>query len=317
MKTLGKAVIRECIGWSNCFLHRQELQDKLTIFIYHDVSDDPSPFSKKYNMNVNPELFDFQIGFLKKHFNLISADDLLKGTIPERAGMVTFDDGLSGYFKHAVPILTKHRVPSLSFMNMATVNGEILWAAVLTYLADRSDFLQFFKERKGAVPRGRSIHSSIDKSLVREFFQTTGLQLDPEIREFTGRIASAEEMHEADENPYVFFGNHLDNHYVSLLLSDQELVTSFQKNQQALEKYSSSMKIFSFPFGQPGIHFEQRQARLLLENGADKVFFSSGRVNDDSSQDILDRVPLFLSEKTAGKMWFRIFRMRKTENPMD
>lgn len=310
MKNGMKAALREYIGWTRYLLHQKELRHGLTIFAYHDVSEHPSPFSRNFDLNVQPELFDFQIGFLKKHFNIISPDDLLAGNIPERAAMITADDGLLGFFTNGLPILRDHRVPAIVFMNMTAVQGEPLWAGVLTFLAEQPDFLRYFKKKKGELPQDRSVHSSMDRTIVRDFFQETGLDPGREILEFTGEIATEEVLQEADENPYIYFGNHLDNHYVPLFLSDEELLASFQKNQQILSRYSSARKIFSFPFGQPKIHFSWRQARLLLENGAEKVLFSSGTTNTDSSQNILDRMPLFSFDQTAGHIWFRVFRMR-------
>ena len=39
-------------------------KDKLTIFCYHDVSYKPSEFSLKYNLNVNPDIFEYQINLV-------------------------------------------------------------------------------------------------------------------------------------------------------------------------------------------------------------------------------------------------------------
>jgi len=47
------------------------LNRTLTVFVYHDVSDNPSEFSLKYNLNVCPEIFEHQINFIKNNFNVI------------------------------------------------------------------------------------------------------------------------------------------------------------------------------------------------------------------------------------------------------
>ncbi len=310
MKKILKSILSEPLGWSNQLFFGKELRTSLTIFIYHDVTENPAPFSKTFDLNVKPDLFDFQVGFIKKHFNVIGPDDLLAGDIPEQAAMITFDDGMAGYFTDAVPILTSHKVPSLSFLNMNTVRGDVLWAALLSCLAVRSDFVDYVKDHRPDSSPESVAQYLVDQAVVEDFLQNTGLHLDDEVKSFTGAIASESDVKAADANPYVYYGNHLDNHYVASLMTDEQLLLSFQNNRDALKKYSSSRDIFSFPFGQPGRHFKMGQAELLLKNGADKVFFSSGKTNVDSSLEILDRVPLGSFETTENKVWFRVFRQR-------
>ena len=37
------------------------LKNAVVIFVYHDVSNNPSPFSKKYNLNIPPDVFYSQV----------------------------------------------------------------------------------------------------------------------------------------------------------------------------------------------------------------------------------------------------------------
>ena len=122
------------------------LNRTLTVFVYHDVSDNPSEFSLKYNLNVCPEIFEHQINFIKNNFNIISSDDLLEARIPPKAALITFDDGFRSYFKNAVPILKKYSVPSIIFLNMEPVEGAIFWSGLITYLCERKeDFRDYLK----------------------------------------------------------------------------------------------------------------------------------------------------------------------------
>ena len=92
-------------------------KNKLTIFCYHDVSNNPSEFSHNHDLNVPPSIFEYQIGYINKKFNVISPDDLLAGKIPAQAALITFDDGFRSYFNTAVPILEKYNLSSINFLN--------------------------------------------------------------------------------------------------------------------------------------------------------------------------------------------------------
>ena len=111
-------------------------KDKLTVFCYHDVSENPSQFSHKYELNVPPNVFEYQMDFIDKNFNVISPDDLINDNIPEKAALITFDDGFKSYFQTAVPIMEKYSFPSINFLNMATIRGEIFFSGLITYLCE-------------------------------------------------------------------------------------------------------------------------------------------------------------------------------------
>ena len=90
-------------------------KNRLTIFCYHDVSNNPSEFSHNHDLNVPPSIFEYQIDYINKKFNVISLDDLLAGKTPARAALITFDDGFRSYFSTAVPILEKYNLSSTIF----------------------------------------------------------------------------------------------------------------------------------------------------------------------------------------------------------
>ena len=137
LKKSLKPVISGFVGMLCGIANDIVLKKTLTIFVYHDISDDPSEFSCTFNLNVYPKVFDYQISFIKDNFNIISPDDLLKGKIPSKAALVTFDDGFRSYFRNAVPILEKYKVPSIIFLNMEPVKGSVFWSGLITYLCEK------------------------------------------------------------------------------------------------------------------------------------------------------------------------------------
>ena len=112
---------------------QEELERSLTVFLYHDVSDAPALFSRECGLVVSVECFERQLEFLAETFCVISVDELLAGEVPPRAALITFDDGVAGVFRHALPLLRKAGLPSTLFLNMAPVAGEPFWPPRMLY----------------------------------------------------------------------------------------------------------------------------------------------------------------------------------------
>ena len=109
-------------------------------------------------------------------------------------------------------------------------------------------------------------------------------------------------------NNLIFFGNHLYNHYVPLLMSDKELLKSYFNNEEELKKYPNSRNMFAFPFGQPDSCFSNRQIELIIENGARKIFSTYPILNSDTSASYMHRIPLNSFNNTKARIWFNILR---------
>ena len=97
-------------------------QKKITIFLYHDINNEPSKFCKDFNLNVSPHIFEKQIKFIQKKFNIISPDQLLnQKKLPDNPALITFDDGFAGAFNNGIQYLVEHKIPSIMFLNMGHI----------------------------------------------------------------------------------------------------------------------------------------------------------------------------------------------------
>lgn len=88
-------------------------------------------------LSAPPELFDEEVGFCRKHFDVLSFADLrssLDGStrLPRRPLIITFDDGYRDNYQHAFPILKSHRVSAMFFLAVGFVGTTQLfwWDAV-------------------------------------------------------------------------------------------------------------------------------------------------------------------------------------------
>jgi len=108
----------------------------VNVITYHGVL--PSGYKSRDtfldNTLVEAESFRSQLRLLKKHYNVIEPDQFLqwlrrRHDLPERAVMLTCDDGLLNHLSEMVPILQKEQLKCLFFVTGSSLGEapEVLW----------------------------------------------------------------------------------------------------------------------------------------------------------------------------------------------
>lgn len=102
----------------------------LRCVLFHDVSDQASPFTDGLGVTIGREEFEARIRFLSKHYVPVRLGDLLDGrereTLPTRPVLVTFDDAYASVYEQAVPICRKYSVPADFFVDGSLVGNRVL-----------------------------------------------------------------------------------------------------------------------------------------------------------------------------------------------
>jgi peptidoglycan/xylan/chitin deacetylase (PgdA/CDA1 family) len=102
----------------------EPLRGKVTILTYHRVVSD-TELSHQFvqpGMYVTAHTFDQQVRFLKRHFEVISLQDLLlmweeqRWDPSQRYCVMTFDDGWLDNYLYAFPVLRRHALPATVFL---------------------------------------------------------------------------------------------------------------------------------------------------------------------------------------------------------
>ncbi len=193
------------------------------------------------------------------------------------------------YFWEAVPILTERKIPSLLFLNIGPIQGEIFWAGLVTYLTQEDpEFPPFLRARKDVIP-GAEFLACDDATLQEYLNQKNRKDIEAKARDFYGEFSSLQDIESVRNNPWVFIGNHLYNHYLAAQLTDEELRQQFNKNEKWLRNFPRGCPVFAYPFGQP-VCFRQGQTERLWELGAKVVFCSNGRTNSSGRARFYDRI---------------------------
>jgi peptidoglycan/xylan/chitin deacetylase (PgdA/CDA1 family) len=95
------------------------MKKTITIVMYHYVRE--LEYSRYPEIKgLSTEQFKGQIAYIKKYYNVISADDLMDAiefdsTLPPQSLLLTFDDAYIDHFTQVFPILDKEKLPGCFF----------------------------------------------------------------------------------------------------------------------------------------------------------------------------------------------------------
>jgi peptidoglycan/xylan/chitin deacetylase (PgdA/CDA1 family) len=98
----------------------------LIVLMYHKVNDQVNN-----TLTVSPEEFRRQIAYLAGHYTVVTPDEVIEaveseGSLPERAVLLTFDDGYLDVLSNAYPVLQKHGCRAVLFIATDFLGGRTL-----------------------------------------------------------------------------------------------------------------------------------------------------------------------------------------------
>lgn len=116
MGAIGMAAVKAAVGAADRLGRRHR---GITVLIYHRVGGGSGS-----QVDLDPALFEAQVEFLAVGGRVITLDDALRrlvSTVPAHDGdvdpvVITFDDGTADFTETALPILVRHRIPSVLYV---------------------------------------------------------------------------------------------------------------------------------------------------------------------------------------------------------
>lgn len=135
---------------------RDQNPNEFTILSYHEIADKSETLDSTYA--VTPSNFEQQMRWLIDNgYHFIDIDDVLKyrksgKALPDKAVLITFDDGYHSVYANAYPVLKKYKIPSV----IALVGSWLLKEDKVDFsghMIPRSEFLSQ-KEIKEMVASG-------------------------------------------------------------------------------------------------------------------------------------------------------------------
>lgn len=288
--------------------HRLRNKNTLTVFMFHRVlpaeSEDYACAEREYTFTCRG--FGQCLDFIRKHYNIIDLDCLKSHTetmasLPDRAGLITFDDGWRDTALYALPELEKRGMPAVLFLTTGVLDSsdDRWWQDALVEIISSSGSLEKLESSlnipvSGSENRNTRIHrltscvGEMTADARRAFLQSWN------VHPAAGRqMLSGEELRRLD---LIKVAGHGHSHIPLTAIPDP--LADLQHSRILLKELGAEADVMSFPHG------AVNEAVRVMAKGAGFVMcFSSDPVLMDTRvkwvSDI-GRIHIPENEWTAG-----------------
>lgn len=126
----GIAAPLEASGLFHLLESMENDRRRLRILTYHRVAElDEEPDLEPGLISATPAAFEQEMSLLASRYSPVSLNQVLdahagRGELPERAVLVTFDDGYQDFAEHAWPVMRARGVPAVLFVPTAYPDGN-------------------------------------------------------------------------------------------------------------------------------------------------------------------------------------------------
>jgi len=277
--------------------------------VYHSVSDDPLAHLKYlYRIKMVKE-FKADLEVLLKHYRPVSLHELielqLKGEKPsEPVFHMTFDDGLSGFYHHAAPVLHEKGVAATCFLNNNFIdNKDIMFRLKVSLLIDHlhnskagskawEGFHAWslkYEHEKGYYRKILLALEYRDLSQIESLASDLGIDFGDYGRRHQPYMSS-EQIGELINQGFTF-GAHSHDHRDFRQLDEKAQLEQVERSCVDLaERFKLDYSVFSFPFTDFGVrtsYFEQVGGRDLCS-----LSFGCAGIKEDAAAMNIQRMPV-------------------------
>lgn len=108
------------------------------VLLYHACEPNESDFIRDLSSNTSPDVLARHLDLLEQYYRVIPLAQLERGEVPDRAVVITFDDGYRSVYDGAFPLLQARGMPATVYLVTSVVdNGTLVWVNALNWLLHR------------------------------------------------------------------------------------------------------------------------------------------------------------------------------------
>lgn len=295
-------------------LFRHINRKKLLVVMYHGVTS--NDYTQPIWTQLPIKIFRQQLEYLSQHYVPVSLAEVAEATrgvstLPERAVLITFDDGLKNNYSVAFPVLQELNVPAAIFLTIGFIGSEeILWFDELYFLLkeaagrgvtpDIPDTAALALLQSGQVWESYVIAVETLKragiaTRTREMAKLSAiLPLDRQKLLEDFGLLNWDEVRTMHRSGLVEFGIHTATHRILTELAGDEWEHEIIAPKHILEKeLNTETTAFCFPNGKPQIDFLPAQLAPLRKAGYSCAFTTENALFDWTEGDSMSigRVP--------------------------
>ncbi len=286
MKALIKNIIYKTISQLRLpqLMHKSIAGNDLTIITYHGIIDKPLKIFDWCFLD--KDSFRDQVGYLKKHFNVVQLSNaielIINGKLKGSTAVITFDDGFQNNYDVAYPILNDAGVPATIFLTTGYVDTEdTIWYWSLNLAVNRTLKRELHwnghyfdienNEKKNiasaklqlelkALPNFRLIEKV--KSIITQLGENPD---EPFGVDSPYRMLCSGAIKEMVGSGLIEFGAHTHTHAILSKLSLKDKEKEIKKSVEMIEKIiNTPCKIFAYPNG--GVDDFDNETVSILES---------------------------------------------------
>jgi peptidoglycan/xylan/chitin deacetylase (PgdA/CDA1 family) len=267
------------------------------VLLFHSI-DDRELLSLKDLGNIRPELFERLIVGLKKKFDIVELEEIVRHISGEkktkdRLIALTFDDGPKSYAAQAVPVMNACNVPSTCFLITGCIgDAAVYWRYLYNFCIHKG----FAGELAGFISDEYKVDIENDEIITfsRNHFDTKKNRrileklLSDVISEEEYRaqekdlFLSLEDIERLKKNPLVGFGIHTRTHPVLKCLSDEEIHDEITKSMDFYRsRIADNTPMFSIPFGRLFTDYDERTIAAARALSIEGILSAYGGGNDE------------------------------------
>ncbi|MCU4173846.1 polysaccharide deacetylase family protein [Carboxylicivirga sp. N1Y90] len=233
---------------------------------YHSIQGwDVNEVIRTNNSYRTLDEFEMDILFLKKKYSFIDLPTFLsyakrQATIPVNSVLLTFDDGLSVVYSQIRPILLKHKVPAVFFINPHFIDNKDLHYQRKKNLLHKSlkdndligDFESASNLLKDAGISSKSISSGIDqisyrnRKVLNDLARCMSFSFDEYLTKNKIYLDSSQ-IKEMIEQGFYFGGHSLDHPDFNELSIQEQYEQTVGSIDEVCEMYKQKQRVFAFP----------------------------------------------------------------------
>lgn len=201
--------------------------ERIPILLFHDIN----PEGNKLTGALTPKQFEEIIVFLKKKYKIADLREF-KSISNKNICYITFDDGMSNFYKYALDIVKKHNVPITLFIPTNCISSGTTWNLKYFYITKIN--------KKKSLEMTIENYDAIDKTNKISGFNTS--------EDFS--LMTWAQLMEISYDNNINIQSHSNNHYFlsSLSNTEQQKELSISKNK-IHKKLNIEANSIAYPMG--------------------------------------------------------------------
>ena len=260
---------------------RPIIRKHLTVFLFHEVTDNPSSFQLGCMNYTTPANFERCINWISKNYEVIDVKSIstLSRVTSKPLAVLTFDDAWIGQTAALVKVSQEFDLPVTFFTNFGTIESRVDNAAYEAYKRDSNAKV-----------------SLLHKELIG----------DLEFQSWQGGLISKDELYKLSSFSNITISNHGYMHYCSSELTNEDFLENVSRNESALAEVFPSNSYFAFPFGRPVKDFTHSQVELLKDLNYRYIFAADSSLNSIplDGEKLLFRVNFGPNDSKSSDFWW-------------